>query len=89
MELDLRTMPENAQSLERDVVPGRWLVGARHRRRTWEIVIEPDATLRLLVVVTAYPVAARAGGPGRAVAAQRAFAVLTRRTVNVFRTTSS
>jgi len=54
-EVDLRTMLQHAQDLERDVVPGRWLVRARHRRRAWEVIVEPDPTSQLLVVVTAYP----------------------------------
>jgi hypothetical protein len=31
-------------------------MGARTRRRSWEIVVEPDDSVELLVVVTAYPV---------------------------------
>lgn len=56
-EVDLRTMLQRAQGVERDVVPGRWLVRARHRRRAWEIIVEPDASAQLLVVITAYPAA--------------------------------
>ncbi len=55
-ELDLRQMLEDASSLRPDVEDGRWVVRARHRRRAWEIVVEPDEAERVLVVVTAYPV---------------------------------
>ena len=55
-EVDLRTMLEHALSLERGIVPGRWTVRARYRRRSWEIILEPDDESRLIVVVTAYPI---------------------------------
>jgi hypothetical protein len=55
-ELDLRQMLEDASSLRPDVEEGRWVVTARHRRRAWEIVVEPDSAERVLVVITAYPV---------------------------------
>jgi hypothetical protein len=54
--VDLRSMLEHARSLARDVVPGRWVVQARHRRRAWEVIVEPDPDLELVVVITAYPV---------------------------------
>jgi hypothetical protein len=41
-EVDLRQMLEGASGLRPDVEQGRWLVSARHRRRAWEIVVEPD-----------------------------------------------
>ena len=56
-EVDLRTMLQHAQEMERDVVLGRWLVRARLRRREWEIIVEPDASAQLIVVITAYPAA--------------------------------
>ena len=55
-EVDLRRMLEVAQRYRRDVVENRWVVMTRHRRRQWEIVVEPDWGARLLVVVTAYPI---------------------------------
>lgn len=55
-EVDLRRMMEHATVYDPDVVEGRWAIKARHHRRTWEIVVEPDYELRLLVVITAYPV---------------------------------
>jgi len=55
-EVDLRHMLEHAQDLRRDVVPGRWVVRTRRRRRRWEVIVEPDREAQLVVVVTAYPV---------------------------------
>jgi hypothetical protein len=55
-EVDLRTMFEHARSLQPDVVRGRWVVRAQHRRRAWEIVVEPDPDTRRVIVITAYPV---------------------------------
>jgi len=55
-EIDLRHMLEHGQGLRRDVVPGRWVVVTRHRRRPWQVIVEPDFEAHLLVVVTAYPV---------------------------------
>lgn len=53
-EVDLRRMLEYATSFKRDVIEGRWVISSRHRRRHWEIIVEPDFDARLLVVVTAY-----------------------------------
>jgi hypothetical protein len=55
-ELDLRRMLEKATSFRRDIVDGRWLIETRHRRRPWEIIVEPDTEEQLLIVITAYPV---------------------------------
>jgi hypothetical protein len=55
-EIDLRTMLERASNYRPDVVDGRWIIETRHQRRRWEIVVEPDKELRLLVVVTAFPI---------------------------------
>lgn len=54
--VDLRTMIQKAQSHRRDVVDGRWVVETWHRRRAWEVIVEPEENGELLVVVTAYPV---------------------------------
>lgn len=58
-ELDLRQMLEEASSLRRDVEGGRWIVSTHHRRRRWEVVVEPDEAERVIVVITAYPVVRR------------------------------
>ncbi len=55
-EVDLRHMLSRAHSYRRDVVEGRWVVHSRHRRKRWEVIVEPDFEAELLVVVTAYPV---------------------------------
>ncbi|MFP4063732.1 MAG: DUF4258 domain-containing protein [Halochromatium sp.] len=54
-EVDLRTMLEHALGHRPDAVEGRWIIEARHQRRRWQIIVEPDELERLLVVVTAYP----------------------------------
>lgn len=54
-ETDLRDMLERADGLRRDIQPGRWVIGARHHRRRWEVVVEPDVAAQRLVVITAYP----------------------------------
>lgn len=55
-EIDLRAMLEQALAYRPDAVDGRWVIEARHNRRRWEIIVEPDELERLLVVVTAYPI---------------------------------
>jgi len=49
-------MLDRAVSYRGDVVEGRWIILTRHRRRLWEVIVEPDFGAKLLVVVTAYPV---------------------------------
>jgi hypothetical protein len=48
-------MLEHAKSYAPDVVEGRWVVAGRHRRKNWNVIVEPDNEQELLVVVTAYP----------------------------------
>ncbi len=55
-EIDLRRMLHRATGYRRDVVDGRWAIETKHRRRSWQIIVEPDFEAKLLVVVTAYPV---------------------------------
>jgi hypothetical protein len=55
-EVDLRAMLERASSYGPDVVEERWGIETRHAGRVWEVIVEPDADLRLLVVVTAFAV---------------------------------
>lgn len=52
-------MMEVAGGYHPDVVEGRWAIETRHRRRHWEVIVEPDDAAKQLVVVTAYPVARR------------------------------
>ena len=54
-ELDLRTMLEHSKDCRPDVVEGRWVIVASHRRRKWEVIVEPDVEARRLLVITAYP----------------------------------
>ena len=55
-EVDLRHMLFRATAYRPDIVEGRWVVVTRHRRRAWEVIVEPDFSTTLLVVITAYPV---------------------------------
>lgn len=55
-EIDLRKMLLHAQSYRQDIVDGRWTIMTRHSQHPWEIIVEPDSTSNLLVVITAYPV---------------------------------
>jgi hypothetical protein len=41
-ELDLRRMLERATGYRPDVLEGRWAIETRHRRRPWEVIVEPD-----------------------------------------------
>ena len=54
-ELDLRRMLDTAHSVDTDIVAGCWRVLTRLRRRPWEIILEPDAEAKHIVVITAYP----------------------------------
>jgi len=54
-ELDLRTMLERSRGYRPDIVEGRWVIVTAHRRRTWEVIVEPDFDAKHLVVITAYP----------------------------------
>ena len=54
-EVDLRRMLERAKNYRRDIVEGRWVIEASHRRRSWDVIVEPDDDAQLLVVITAYP----------------------------------
>ena len=55
-EIEIRRMLSVASGFRPDVVPDRWLIATRHRRKPWEVVVEPDPDDQLLVVITAYPV---------------------------------
>ena len=45
-----------ATGLHVDAVEGRWVVETWHAKRPWEVIVEPDEEIGLLIVVTAYPV---------------------------------
>ena len=54
-EVDLRLMLEQATGTRPDVVEGRHVIETALREGPWEVIVEPDDTEQLLVVVTAYP----------------------------------
>lgn len=54
-EVELRHMLEHVSVVHRDVMPGRWVVVGRLRRTRWQVIVEPDEDLQVLVVVTAFP----------------------------------
>jgi hypothetical protein len=56
-ELDLRRMLQHARSYRPKIVAGRWVIEARWQGQPWEIIVEPDESEQLLVVITAYPLA--------------------------------
>lgn len=53
-EVELREMLEEAEDYRSDIVEGRFVIETRHRRRRWEVIVEPDPVVRRLVIVTAY-----------------------------------
>ena len=55
-EVELREMLERTRGWRQDVVEGRWVIEASRGKRPWEVVVEPDQDLQMLVVVTAYAV---------------------------------
>ena len=57
-EVGLRHMIDRASGCRPDAAPGRWVVETRHRRRAWRVIVEPDEGLRVVVVITAFPVEA-------------------------------
>lgn len=55
-EVDVRRMLEEASGLRPDIEPGRWAVATVHSGESWEVIIEPDESAELLVVITSYPI---------------------------------
>ena len=55
-EVDLREMLETAVVYHADIVEGRYVIGSKHRKKRWEVIVEPDVGVKRLVVITAYPV---------------------------------
>ena len=49
-------MLEYATGHRPDIEEGRWVIDVLHKRAAWDVIVEPDTTIRLLVVITAYPV---------------------------------
>ena len=54
-EIALRKMLDNARGYRPDIVEGRWVIVAYYRKKTWEVIVEPDAEMKRLVIITAYP----------------------------------
>ena len=54
-EIALRKMLEDARGYRPDIVEGRWVIVAYYRKKTWEVIVEPDAETNRLVIITAYP----------------------------------
>ena len=55
-ELDVRAMLHGARGFAPSVVPGRFMIDTTHAGRSWIVIVEPDMTEQLLVVVTVYEV---------------------------------
>jgi hypothetical protein len=55
-EVEVRAMLERATGFEPNVVEGRFMIYARHAQRPWVVIVEPDADVNLLVIVTVYEV---------------------------------
>ena len=57
-ELTLRAILQTAKGWHPVELPGRYAIVAMHKRSDWRIIVEPDPSERVLVVVTAYRVEA-------------------------------
>lgn len=55
-EVDLRAMLEGASGYRPDVLDGRWVIATHHAGRRWEVIVGLDGVLKMLVVVTAFPI---------------------------------
>ena len=56
IETDLREMLQRATGYRPDGMPGRWIIETSLNRKSWEVIVEPDDKMKLLIVVTAYEV---------------------------------
>lgn len=55
-EVEVRAMLERATGFKSNVVEGRFMIHARHAQRPWIVIVEPDADINQLIVVTVYEV---------------------------------
>jgi hypothetical protein len=55
-ETNLREMLETATGYRADAAPGRFIIEAVRAGQSWEVIVEPDAVARILIVITAYAV---------------------------------
>ncbi len=53
-EVDVRVMLADATDYEPEA-NGRFILQTRHRGCYWDVIVEPDDTDRVLLVITAYP----------------------------------
>jgi hypothetical protein len=53
-EVDLREMLEHAEQFRPSASGGRFVVLTSFQGRYWDVVVEPDESLRQLLVITAY-----------------------------------
>jgi len=53
-ETDLRGMLVTPLAIQSDTCPGRFIVHCRWFDRRWDVIVEPDAASRVVIVVTAY-----------------------------------
>lgn len=54
-ESDLRAMLHDARAFRREILSERFVIECRHEGNPWEVVVEPDSAVSMLVVVTAFP----------------------------------
>jgi hypothetical protein len=55
-EVEVRAMLERATGFEASVVAGRFMIRTQRGQSPWVVIVEPDAEVGLLVVVTVYEV---------------------------------
>ena len=53
-EIEVRDMLDCAVNLRPDTVDGRWVVSTNKEKQPWEVIVEPEAESRSLLVITAY-----------------------------------
>jgi len=53
-EVDLRSMLTDASVWRKSATEGRYVITSLFEHEDWEIVVEPDETVQLLIVITAY-----------------------------------
>ncbi len=53
-EVDLRIMLDDAREIEPEP-EGRYRIVTQRDTRIWEVIVEPDFTDQVLLVITAYP----------------------------------
>ncbi len=54
-EVDLREMLDTAIGYHENHEDGRFVIETTHDARQWAIIVEPDPSDEILIVITAYP----------------------------------